>query len=71
MIDDVPSTTAEVYEDDVPMTFDVGDPKKIDAGPHVISLVVGAKTVWAAKITVAVGATVHVHIPAAYVTAYD
>jgi hypothetical protein len=71
VIDELPNDTAEVYEDDVPMTFDVGEAKSIEAGSHVISLVVAGKTVWASKITVAPGATVHVDIPPAYLTAYD
>ncbi len=71
VIDGVPSDTAEVYEDDVPMTFDVGEAKPISAGTHIVSLVVATKTVWASKITISPGSTVHVRIPAKYLTAYQ
>ena len=71
VIDDLPSDSAEMYEDDVPMTYDVGEAKPIGAGTHIVSLVVARKTVWASKITIAPGSTVHVRIPAKYLTAYQ
>jgi hypothetical protein len=71
VIDDMPTDSAELYEDEVPMTYDVGESKPIEAGVHLLSLVVATRVVWASKVTVSPGSTVHVHIPAKYLTAYQ
>jgi hypothetical protein len=70
VFDAEPPAAAEVYEDDVPIAVDAGEPIAADAGVHKIELVMNGLVVWSAKIRVPADGAVHVRIPSQYATAY-